>query len=228
MIIDYLGHSAFRIKDYEDTGYQIMLDPYEPDSVPGLLPIDLHTTIVLNSHDHFDHTTTEGIEIRPCEEECPYDIEVIDCWHDNQQGALRGANKVHIITLRATGEKIVHYGDLGEEIDAFLTPENLEKVKDATVAMIPVGGYYTIDGHQAFDLIQKTTPKMALPMHYRSERMKLGFDELGTVEDFLEYAMENWYEARWSMSYQFDTLSELQEGAIVALRPVYAKSLNRH
>ena len=34
MIVKYIGHACFKIMDAE-TGYSIVIDPYEPGSVPG-------------------------------------------------------------------------------------------------------------------------------------------------------------------------------------------------
>lgn len=51
--------------------------------------------------------------------------------------------------------------------------------------LIPVGGYYTIDGDQAARLIQRLHPSIVIPMHYRSDTF--GFDVISTVEPFLSH-----------------------------------------
>ena len=38
-----------------------------------------------------------------------------------------------MITHKATGEKLVHYGDIGEVLDDLLTEENLALLKDADI-----------------------------------------------------------------------------------------------
>ena len=52
--------------------------------------------------------------------------------------------------------------------------------------MIPVGGYYTIDGKQAAELVNLIQPKIVIPMHYRDDEAGFGFDVISTVEDFAE------------------------------------------
>lgn len=56
--------------------------------------------------------------------------------------------------------------------------------------MVPVGGYYTIDGKQAADLMHRLNPKMVIPMHYRDDQKEFGYSEIDTVGTFTEY-MDN-------------------------------------
>ena len=121
MLIRYTGHACFKIRDNE-TGYSIVIDPYQPDSVPGFRRIVDTASEVLCSHDHFDHNHRESLQIEPAESS-PFDITYIDTWHDPQKGALRGPNRIYIITDRKTGERLVHYGDIGEVMDDLLTEE---------------------------------------------------------------------------------------------------------
>ena len=165
MIIKYIGHSCFKILD-EETGYSIVFDPYEPGSVKGFGDIKDAASEVLCTHDHFDHNYKEAILVEP-KDESPFEVKWIDTFHDPEKGALRGVNRIYVVTHRATGEKLVHYGDIGEVLDDLLTEENLELLKDADIALVPVGGVYTYDRREALDLIDRTTPKLRLPMHYR-------------------------------------------------------------
>ena len=138
MLIKYTGHSCFKVRDNE-TGYSIVFDPYEPDSIPGLRKVVDSASEVICSHEHFDHNSRNSVRLFPSDES-PYDVVSIDTWHDPEKGALRGPNRIHIVTDRKTGEKLIHYGDIGEVIDDLLTEENLALLKDADVALIPVGG----------------------------------------------------------------------------------------
>ena len=67
-------------------------------------------------------------------------------------------------------------GDLG-----CIPPEN-EKLRNLDAIMIPVGGFYTIDGKTAAAIIKELQPRIAIPMHFRSD--SFGFDVLSTEEDF--------------------------------------------
>lgn len=186
MIIKYIGHACFKILD-EETGYSIVFDPYEPGSVKGLGDIKDAASEVLCSHEHFDHNYRDGIIIEP-KDESPFEVKWIDTFHDAEKGAKRGVNRIHIVIHKASGEKIVHYGDIGEVLDDLLTDENYELLNGADIALVPVGGTYTYNGHEALDLIERTKPKLIFPMHYRAEAAGFGLPNIDTIENFLTEA----------------------------------------
>ena len=106
----------------------------------------------------------------------PFTVEALDAWHDDQQGALRGPDTIHILD---DGQcRVAHLGDLG----CALTPEQKDKLRGLTALMIPVGGYYTIDAAQASALADELAPAVVIPMHYRGEGF--GYDVIGPLEDF--------------------------------------------
>lgn len=172
MKITYLGHSCFQI---ESQGYSVVLDPYREGSVPGYRPVQAEADGVLCSHDHNDHGGAECVTLRQGTVS-PFTVETIQTWHDDQQGALRGSDTIHILD---DGQcRIAHLGDLGCE----LTVEQKEKLKGLTALLIPVGGYYTIDAAQASALADELDPTVVIPMHYRGE--SFGYDVIGTLEQF--------------------------------------------
>lgn len=186
MIIKYTGHSCFKILD-DETGYSIVFDPYRPGSVPGYGDIKDTACEVLCSHDHDDHHGDECIVLEP-KDESPFEVTWIDTYHDPVKGVLRGKNRIYIVTNKATGEKLVHYGDIGEKIGRLLTDANLRLLKDADIALVPVGGTFTYDRDQALELIDRTTPKLAIPMHFRSETAGFGYPKIDTIENFINTA----------------------------------------
>ncbi len=190
MIIKYIGHACFKIKD-EDTGYSIIFDPYKEGIVPGYRPVKEIANMVLCSHNHDDHCGIENI-IKEESDNNPYKIQVIETYHDPEKGELRGKNMIHIVTHKATGEKLVHYGDIGETIEDLLTEDNLNILRDADIALIPVGGKYTYDAKQALALLERTAPKTMIPMHYSCDTPKYGYTDIDTIESFLdEVAFQN-------------------------------------
>lgn len=203
MLIKYSGHACFKVRDNE-TGYSIVFDPYEPGSVPGFRDIVDSASRVICSHDHFDHDSVGSIKIIPNEAD-PFDVQYIDTWHDPEKGALRGPNRIHIVTDRKTGEKLIHYGDIGEVLDDLLTEENLQLLGDADIALIPVGGKYTYDADEALELIRRTSPKIAVPMHFRSESAGCGLPDIGSVEDFLTGAQEQGFTIKLSNAWFYDS-----------------------
>ncbi len=174
MKIEWLGHACFRLDE------SLVIDPYKDGSVPGLAPLKTTANKVICSHGHADHSGIECVEIVPGD--CGFEIEEIPCWHDDQQGTLRGPNTIFVITKN--GEKLVHLGDLGH----FPTDEQLEGIKDADYLMIPVGGYYTFAPEIAVKVCQAANPKQIIPMHYRTA--EYGYPEVGTNEEFLRLAEE--------------------------------------
>lgn len=172
MKITYLGHSCFKI---ESQGFKIVLDPYTEGSVPGYRPVQETADQVLCSHGHKDHGAVECVALRRGGKS-PFAVETINTWHDDQQGALRGSDAIHILD---DGQcRVAHLGDLGCD----LTPEQKDKLKGLTALLIPVGGYYTIDAAQASALADELAPTVVIPMHYRGEGF--GYDVIGPLEDF--------------------------------------------
>lgn len=178
MKITWIGHSCFKI---EKNGYALVIDPYKDGSVPGLLPMRERANMVLCSHEHGDHNFRDGVEIIQ-DSENPFKITEIHTYHDDVQGTLRGRNKIFLIE---DGEsRIAHMGDIG----CMLAEEQLSQLEQLDTVLIPVGGYYTVDGQQAFELVQKMNPRIVVPMHFRSEKEGFGFAEISTEKEFTERA----------------------------------------
>lgn len=89
--------------------------------------------------------------------------ERIFAYHDNVQGAKRGTD---IITVCQTGGlRVCHLGDLGQ---LALTPTQVKEIGHVDILMIPVGGFFTIDGPQAAAIVRQLHPRVILPMHYQT------------------------------------------------------------
>lgn len=179
--ITWLGHACFQV---ECDGYTVILDPYADDYVPGLAPLRAKANQVVCSHGHSDHSAAELITVEK-KQKSPFQITQIQTWHDDREGMLRGSNTIHVFD---NGEfRIAHLGDLGCE----LTAEQKNQLAGLDAVMVPIGGYYTIDAEQARKLMTELSPKVIIPMHYRSDRF--GFDVLGTLDmftDFFEVVVE--------------------------------------
>ena len=173
MKITYLGHSCFK---FEKDGFAMIIDPYKAGSVPGYAPLKENANQVLSSHKHADHFGLSEVKLAVTRADTPFMISFIETFHDDKNGALRGCNNVIIVDV--DGLRLVHMGDIGCE----LSDEDIEKIKDCDVLLIPVGGFYTIDATQAKAYVDKLNPKITIPMHYRGEGF--GYDEIGTVDEF--------------------------------------------
>ena len=176
MKITWIGHSCFKV---EEAGYRIVFDPYDDGYVPGLGPVRETAEEVLCSHEHGDHNARKRVKLTSGGMS-PFTVTKIETYHDPQKGALRGRNTIHI--LSGAGKRIAHFGDLGCELPA----DQLAQLENLDIAMIPVGGYYTIDAAQAADLVRKINPAHVIPMHYRGDDNSFGFDVIGTVREFTD------------------------------------------
>lgn len=171
--LTWLGHSCFRVEYH---GYSIVIDPFEPGSVPGFDDIAVMANQVLCTHEHHDHSYRAGVTLAP-EQSCPFQITAFPSWHDDQNGALRGENTIY--QLEAGGLRVVHFGDVG------CMPEQsvLDALRGADAIMLPVGGHYTVDARGAKEIVDAVRPRVTLPMHYRSD--SFGYDVLAPLDDFL-------------------------------------------
>jgi len=177
MEITYLGHSSFRLKGKTAT---VVTDPY--DDKLGMFPRDISADIVTVSHDHFDHNAVDKIQDPGFKIQGPGEYEVkgvsiigMHTWHDDKNGAERGANTVYVIEI--DGLRVAHLGDLGHK----LTQEQLDEMGPIDVVLVPVGGVYTIDPATAGAVVRQVDPWAAIPMHYKQLN-----PELAGVEDFLK------------------------------------------
>ena len=173
MKLTWIGHSCFMI---EGGGYSVVIDPYEDGSVDGLGNVREEACRVLCTHEHGDHSFREGVRIVKSEAE-PFSVDAIESFHDDAGGAKRGRNRIYIISDGRT--RIAHLGDLG------CRPSQMDKLRNLDVLLIPVGGFFTIDGKEAASLVRELSPRIAIPMHYRSSGKGFGFDVLSEADDFL-------------------------------------------
>ena len=175
MIIEYRGHACFKITQ---DSFSLITDPYMPGSVPGLKDLEEEANQVICSHQHGDHYGLEEVKLSDVRVDTPFDLTIIDTYHDDKEGTLRGKNNISIISYKDT--KVVHMGDIG----CIPEEDELEKLKGCTVLLIPVGGFYTVEPDVAWELIKKIDPQVCVPMHYRGETF--GYNEIGTLDDFLK------------------------------------------
>jgi len=173
--VSWLGHACFRL-GYKDRS--IILDPYNDDTVPGLPPLrNLRADAVFCSHGHSDHNAKQLVELIP-RSGSPLEarVEAYVAPHDHEMGEKRGMTWVRVFTFGDI--KVAHLGDLGCVPDESF----LQLLRGCSAMLIPIGGYYTIDAREALEIVEKTKPRVVVPMHYRSDRF--GFDVIDTLGAF--------------------------------------------
>lgn len=183
--LTWAGQSCFQIsvsngKDHEAV---IVIDPF--DEKIGLKVPSFSADILLVSHAHHDHNNVAVIKGESFLIENPGEYEVkgvfvqgIDSFHDDSEGKQRGKNTIY--TIEAEDMRFCHLGDFGQKQ---LTDEQLEKIGKVDILMIPVGGTFTLDGHEAAKVIGQIEPKVVVPMHYALPKLKV---EIDGVEKFLK------------------------------------------
>lgn len=189
MEITYLGHSSFKLKSKD--GLILVIDPFDPNLVGLPFPKDVADILVI-SHDHPDHNFRQAItgpvkrnETFVIENEGEYEIggveiSSIKTYHDKVEGAEKGKNL--LTEIRMDGMTACHLGDLGHK----LTESQIERLGSVDVLMVPVGDGYTLDLDSVFDMINDIQPSLVIPMHFKVDGMKEGFEKLLPLQSFLD------------------------------------------
>jgi len=169
--ITWLGHAGIMVRGESKTIY---IDPWK---VKGDYP---KADIILITHDHFDHYSEDDIRALSSDTtvivgpKCVpmaqnmiepggsltvkgVSIEAIPAYNIDKEFHPRENNWVgYIFTL--DNKRIYHAGD------ADRIPEM--KGLDVDVAMLPVGGTFTMDAPSAIDAINDIGPKHVIPIHF--------------------------------------------------------------
>lgn len=184
----WFGHSTFLMTTAQGT--RVLMDPMSEMgyALPSLRDINAVTV----SHEHFDHnnvalagkgaTVIRGLAGKEWaqvhQQVGEVSIRTVPTYHDTEQGRRRGKNSIFVFEVK--GLRIAHLGDLGH----VLTQEQAAAVGPVDVVLIPVGGYFTIDAATASKVVEQLSPKLVIPMHYKTA--KLGADwPIASVEGFL-------------------------------------------
>lgn len=169
------GHACFTL---EARGYRTVLDPYAWGMVPGQPDLHLEAEAVYCSHQHDDHNFLKAVTLMETDTPAPYTVAEFATSHDDADGAKRGMNTVRIFDF--DGLKVAHLGDIG----CFPDEELAAALKNIDCMLIPVGGFYTIGCQTAAQIIKAADPRVAIPMHYRTDMT--GFDEISHIDDFIK------------------------------------------
>jgi len=189
--LQWLGNSGFRVED--SSGRIIYFDPFRLKA--GAKKAD----VIFISHEHFDHCSPKDIAlilkdstvivgIAMVEKKLGRKIVVVKPGDKGQAGGVEfesvaaynikipnHAKGLGLVGFIATidGERIYHAGDTDK------IPEMADYRAD--IALLPVGGTYTMDVEQAVLAAELINPKFAVPMHYG---WKPGLKSYG--EDFVK------------------------------------------
>lgn len=187
MTVEFVGHACFLIT--LASGKVIVMDPYRPNAFGGALKYRALTTPVdyaLVSHHHADHDGVKDVPGSPQVLDTPgshktpdFTAVGIPTFHDKSGGKERGPNIV--FALDAEGLRVVHLGDLGH----LLSEEQVKELRPVSVLLVPVGGHFTIDAKEAWQVVEALQPKVVIPMHYKTPAVDF---PIAGVEEFLKIA----------------------------------------
>jgi len=163
MDIYYLGHASFHLKGKDSS---VVTDPFDPKAVGIRFP-RVSATVVTVSHEHSDHNSSKlvgGVK-KVISGPGEYEIEGVSIiglpsFHDEKKGVERGKNTIYVYEIDKL--RLCHLGDLGHKLDE----ATVTAIGEIDVLMIPVGGFYTIDGKLASEVTASIEPKIVIPMHY--------------------------------------------------------------
>jgi L-ascorbate metabolism protein UlaG (beta-lactamase superfamily) len=170
-IVQYFGHNFFQITT--DKGTKIVTDPLAPGMypTPSLTP---HAVTIGREHPNHNYVQlvqgnplilrgladngAEWNRVRTKVHEVS--ISNIPIYQNGVMGAIKGAAFLFELETLC----IVHLGDLSHT----LTPEQIQQIGRVDIALVPIGGVYTMGPEMAREVLQQLQPKIAIPMHYRN------------------------------------------------------------
>ena len=178
--IRWHGHACWEITN----NVTLVTDPHDGKSI-GIPAPGVTGDIILVSHDHYDHNSIKSVEkegskiVTDERKRNISDVEIrgIRSFHDECEGAKRGKNIMYKFTVNEI--KFCHLGDLGHELD----DDTVQKIGDVDILFLPIGGTFTVDDEQAWNVINMIKPKIIVPMHYKIGGLSL---PIAGIDPFLE------------------------------------------
>ncbi len=186
MNISWYGQTCFRIitQKGKDGQVNILIDPPQKES--GLRSPKLEADILL-----FTNPDDERIKESSWSKESflitgPGEYEIKGVYIEGISSlrlvshGLTAQNDT-IYTIETEGIKICHLGKLAQ---GDLTSNQLEKIGEVDILMIPIGGAETIDAKAAVKIMAQIEPRITIPMYYRFPKLKIKLD---TIDKFLKF-----------------------------------------
>lgn len=173
--LQWLGHASFKISSGSDVIY---IDPWKLKDAPH------DATIVLVSHSHGDHYSAEDIAkvsgmttkfvsaedvvqgrgkghaLKPGQSIDVNGIKItgVPAYNPAKQFHLKSRNWLGFV-VEIAGKRIYYAGDT----DA---TDEMKALKNIDLALLPVGGKFTMNAAEAAEATKQFKPKQAIPCHW--------------------------------------------------------------
>lgn len=182
--IEFLGHASFIINN------NIFIDPY-------LIETDKKADLILITHSHYDHCSLDDIKkiLKPetlviAPPDCSSKFSRIENLKTKiiTPGKKFTSNNLIIEAIPAYNIKKPYHPKQNEWVGYIITINN-KKIYHAgdtdlipemnnlnvDIALLPIGGEYTMNVQQAAEAVSKIKTKVVIPMHYGSKaKVQLG------------------------------------------------------
>jgi L-ascorbate metabolism protein UlaG (beta-lactamase superfamily) len=186
--IEFFGHNFFQITSRNGT--RIVTDPVSPGfyPTPSLTPHAITVGREHPNHNYVEIAKNKAVILRGL---ANYGSEwskvsttvgdvliySIPIYQQQFGNALKGAAFVFDLGVLC----IAHLGDLSHK----LTEDQIKAFGKVDIAMIPIGGTFTMPPDTAREVLQQLKPKIAIPMHYRESTYLLDMFVKGYPNKYL-------------------------------------------
>lgn len=194
MKLQYLGHSSFLL---EGSGFKAVIDPFlsgnpsaalKPNQIKGLTHIFVthghgdhigdtielareNKSLVISNAEISNYLSEHGLRTHGMHIGGRYTfdfgtVKMTPALHGSSiptsKGPRDGGNPGGFV-LDIEGKKLYHAGDTGLTMDM-----KLLEIENIDVALLPIGGNYTMDIQDALRAVEFIKPKLTVPMHYNT------------------------------------------------------------
>ncbi len=186
-MLKWLGHAAFELNESNKV---LLIDPWISNPMsPAKVTDYRNVDYIIVTHDHSDHlgdaveisrnygapiiavfelanylsetekVKTIGMNIGgPLKLNSDLSVFLTQAFHSSSHGAPAGA------IIKTETATIYHAGDTGLFGDMRL----IGQVYKPDIALLPIGGFFTMNPEQAAMAVQMISPRIAIPMHYNT------------------------------------------------------------
>jgi L-ascorbate metabolism protein UlaG (beta-lactamase superfamily) len=173
--LQWFGHASFKISSGSDVIY---IDPWKLKDTPH------DATVVLVSHSHYDHYSAgdiakvsgmttklvaagdviqkqgKGQTLKPGQSIDVNGVKItgVPAYNPAKQFHPRSNNWLGFI-IEIAGKRIYYAGDTD-------VTDEMKALKNIDLALLPVGGTYTMNADEAADATKQFNPKQAIPYHW--------------------------------------------------------------